>query len=468
MLQLLAVFGILLILAGITTLIIRGMVSAEDVYEDRQVGYGNKTQKVKVKSKGPKFLLWFNTKRSIVILSAGILLLVMKGMFFYAEAGTNYFVQYINGKQIGVTTAGYHPKYFGEVTAWKKYITVKTVSDDDEGVEFSGAIKPIPIRFVDQVTGDGYVSCRFQLPEDPEKFKKLALEFRTVENLLQSAIIPSIKELVKVTAYQFAAQDYISGNASEFNFRFLDQCENGMYATERIDGADTTTVAFQTDSVRTFDPLQQQYRVELLYDDFGKVIRKTHVINKVGLMTSQAIVENIELEDAFKERLKAQRDEAAKRQLEQQKTKTAIDERERILTQGETKKAEKKVEEEMAQVSTLIAIETKLKEEETNKKLAAIQLETQRLNAQTIKVKADADAYEITKKVHAGITPEKELEMRLDAQVKAVAELAKLNLPNNYIVTGASNGKSATTPIEALILPLLTKQLDTEGTVTGK
>ena len=50
------------------------------------------------------------------------------------------------------------------------------------------------------------------------------------------------------------------------------------------------------------------------------------------------------------------------------------------------------------QVKALIAIETKLKQEETNKKLAAIALETERLNAEKKKVTADAEAYEISKK----------------------------------------------------------------------
>ncbi|MFW6311918.1 MAG: hypothetical protein ACOC1K_06760, partial [Nanoarchaeota archaeon] len=109
-----------------------------------------------------------------------------------------------------------------------------------------------------------------------------------------------------------------------------------------------------------------------------------------------------------------------------------------------------RVAQEKEQVKTLIAIETKLKEEKTNKELATIALETQKIESQTVKVKADAEAYEIQKKVYAGITPETKLQMELDANVKIASELAKIKFPETLIIGGA-DGKTDGNLLETLI-----------------
>ena len=114
-------------------------------------------------------------------------------------------------------------------------------------------------------------------------------------------------------------------------------------------------------------------------------------------------------------------------------------------------------------MKALIAIETKLKQEETNKKLAAIALETERLHAQKKKVMADADAYEISKKVNAGITPEVKLKMELDRDVRVAAEIAKINFPETMIMGGGDKGG---TPLESLIGAAMAKQLQS-GNKTG-
>ena len=72
-------------------------------------------------------------------------------------------------------------------------------------------------------------------------------------------------------------------------------------------------------------------------------------------------------EKVFKERLEKQRDESAKRQLEQQKIETAKSTQLRIVAEGERDKAQERVNQEKEQVKKLIAIETRLKEEKTNK-----------------------------------------------------------------------------------------------------
>ncbi len=169
----------------------------------------------------------------------------------------------------------------------------------------------------------------------------------------------------------------------------------------------------------------------------------------------------MELEATFKQRLEAQRDESAKRQLEQQKVETAKDAQQRIIAEGERDKAAERVAQEKEQVKALIAIETKLKQEETNRKLAAIALETEKLNAQKKKVQADADAYEIAKKVSAGITPEVKLQLELDRDIRVAAEISKIKFPETMIIGGNEKGG---TPLESLIGAAMAKQLQTSKT----
>lgn len=65
-----------------------------------------------------------------------------------------------------------------------------------------------------------------------------------------------------------------------------------------------------------------------------------------NIIVSQVIVDNIELEATFKQRLEAQRDESAKRQLEQQKVETTKDAQQRIIAEGERDKAQERVNQE--------------------------------------------------------------------------------------------------------------------------
>lgn len=275
--------------------------------------------------------------------------------------------------------------------------------DKDALNELEGQMSPVGIRFVDQVTAKTYPAVRFQLPFDKDSFIKMAIKFRSVSNLVNNTLIPTIKEQLLNTGYMFSAQDYISGEAQNFRQTFEEQLLDGAYKVKKLTVRDTTYEEIsQTDVNRKVKSIKTSYNVVKVLSN-GIPERIPTEITENNILVSQVILDNV----AFVKRLENQRDESAKRQLEQQKVKTAKDARERIIAEGERDKAQEKVKPELAQVQVLINKETMLKEEETNKKLAQIQLETERIKANQVKVKADADAYEIRKKVSAGITPEK-------------------------------------------------------------
>ncbi len=395
-----------------------------------------------------------------ILITVGVILILLKSLFFFADRGFNYLLVSPTGKMSAVMEQGIKWRGFAKIDKWQKYIDVKVVSGKTESDvdELEGVMRPIPIRFIDQVTANGHVSLRFQLPEDSPSFIKLAVKYRTMSNLVNNTIIPTVREQLINTGYMFAAQNYISGEAQSFRQTFEEQLKEGTYAVNKLEVKDTIFNDIEmTQASRSIKEIQTSYKVEKILKN-GIPKRIPHELSENNIIVSQVIVDKIDLEATFKQRLEAQRDESAKRQLEQQKIETAKAEQQRVVAQGERDKAEERVNQEKEQVKALIAIETKLKQEETNKKLAAIALETERLNAQKKKVTADAEAYEISRKVSAGITPEVKLQMELNRDVKVAAEISKIKFPETMIIGGDSKGG---TPLESLIGAAMAKQLQT-------
>ncbi len=417
--------------------------------------------KIEIKEHSPAWRKSMTTSLGMILSLVGVFFMLINSLFFFADRGFNYLLVSPTGKMSAVMEQGIKWRGFAKIDKWQKFIDVKVVGEgievDEDEVE--GIMKPIPIRFIDQVTATGFVSTRFELPRDEVSFISLAVKFRTMSNLVNNTIVPTVKEQLVNTSYMFAAQDYISGEAQSFRQVFEEQLKGGAYAVEKKVTRDTVFADVQSSS-RMIKDIQTSYQVnKVLKNGIPKRIK--HELSENNIIVSQVIVDNIELETTFKQRLEAQRDESAKRQLEQQKVETAKDAQQRIIAEGERDKAAERVTQEKEQVKALIAIETKLKQEETNKKLAAIALETERLNATKKKVTADAEAYEIAKKVHAGITPEVKLKMELDRDVRVAAEIAKIQFPQTMIIGG--DNKNGTTPLESLIGAAMAKQLQTSN-----
>lgn len=385
----------------------------------------------------------------------GVLLVMLPFLFFWAEPGYQYFVVYPTGAKSAVMSEGIKWRGFAQIIPWQKYIDVKVVDEGEDASEIEGAMDPIPIRFIDQVTARAKLSTRFQLPTDEQSFIELAIEFRSLQNLVQTTLIPTVREVVSNTGYMFAAQDYISGSASDFRVAIDDQLKYGTYSVEKTEYRDTVMAEIEDDNSRQIKEIRTRYDVNKRKDASGQVIRIAHDINENNIIVAQVIVDDVLLESTFKKRLEAQRDESAKRQLEQQKIKTAKDAQARIIAEGERDKAAERVTQEKEQVKALIAIETKLKQEETNKKLAEIALQTEKLKAEAEKVKADAESYKNTKLVQAGLTPQERAQIEKEKAIGVAAELSRIQFPQTMIIGDTKGGS----PLESLLGAAMAKQL---------
>lgn len=449
------ILGIIIIVIGLITMFLRPQLNEQDAFERTEKG-----EMLRVKSKSPSWLLMFTKRISVGLVIIGTLFVTLPYLFFWAEPGYQYFVVYPNGKKDAVMTEGIKFRGFAKITPWQKFIDVKVVEEDEDDKDIEGKMAPIPIRFIDQVTASTKLSTRFQLPADKESFIELAIEFRSLQNLSNNTLIPTVREVVSNTGYMFAAQDYISGSASDFRVAIEEQLKDGAFSVEKTEYRDTVVTAIEQGE-REIKEVQTRYEVNKRVDDNGKFIRIPHDINENNIIVAQVIVDDVVLEQVFKQRLEAQRDESAKRQLEQQKIKTAKDAQARIIAEGERDKAAERVTQEKEQVKALISIETKLKQEETNKKLAAIALETERLKATAQKVKADAESYQNAKLVSAGLTPQQRADLEKEIAIGVAKEMAKIKFPTTMIISSGEDGSG--TPLEALIGAAMTKQLTSKA-----
>jgi hypothetical protein len=448
-----------MIFFGVVLLILAGIWAVLGFMFNRELK-ANATDLTKVDFLPLKKFFSNNLKRGIIGTSFfGVILILLPFLFFWAEPGYQYFVVYPNGSKDAVLTEGIKWRGFAKITPWQKFIDVKVIEKDEDILEIEGAMAPIPIRFIDQVTAETKLSTRFQLPQDEESFIELAIEFRSLQNLVQTTLIPTVREVVSNTGYMFAAQDYISGSASDFRVAIDDQLKFGTYSVQKIEYRDTITAGIESEK-REIKEIRTRYEVKKRTDKAtGLPIRIPHDINENNIIVAQVIVDDVILEGTFKKRLEAQRDESAKRQLEQQKIKTAKDAQARIIAEGERDKAAERVTQEKEQVKALIAIETKLKQEETNKKLAEIALKTERLKSEAEKVRADAESYKNKKLVQAGLTPQEKAEYEKETAIGVAAELSKINFPQTLIISGEESGG---TPLESLLGAAMVKQLNSK------
>lgn len=463
------VLGFLLLVAGIAFLAMRPYLSQEEIVQKETDKFGRENTKVTPKS-SPILLSFSRKPIAITFALLGFLLMIQTSFWFYARDGFQYRIVTPTGGKYAVFTQGV--KFvmpMSKIQEWQKYFDIKTINDGEptEGVE--GVIKGgIPMRFIDQVTADVQVSVRMQMPSDEESFLRLAQEFRHPENLVNNTLVPTVREQVINTGYMFAAQDYISGSAADFRATLDEQLKDGGYSVEKKEFNDTTylNMDIKQEGDRQIKDIRTRYEVTKRLNAQGKPIRNPHDITKNNVKVSQVIVDAVELEAAFKKRLEAQRDISAQKRIEMEKIETAKAEQQRIVAEGERDKAKERAVQEKEQVGVLIAIETKLKQEETNKKLAQIQLETERLKAQSVKVSADAEAEKNRKLVFAGLTPQERAEWEYKTAVGVAEKFAGpngLQLPTTYMSGGGDSKGGGNDALQQIMTMMLAKQLDSKG-----
>ena len=437
----LTLFGILIILLGIVTLVTKPIFRTS------------------------KLLQWFTPKRSLQIIGVGILMSIITGTFFYAEPGTAYAVQYPWGGQKAVFRQGIHTKMWGRLIPIQFELPIKYVIPNQDGnlgeqSEYANVDAAKYWAFSDAVKARIATSVVISInTEDQGQFLSVADRNKTEKNLIRSRIIPNIDQSIKNTCKLMDAQDYISGQASDFDRYFKDQLENGMYVLEEYVQSEKKDIIGDSSTVRTVvnkESKQKRFRIKI--KDGQPIREEGNSLKAYGLTVVQAVVTEIDWETTFDKRLQLQKEEVAQTQLEKQQAEREFYRAQKEKARGEAEKAAERARLEKEQIQKTIAAETEAKVAEFNLVKEKKQFEVEKYKAQSKKVAADAEAYQNAKLVSAGLTPQERAEWDYKTSVGVAREIKELRLPEIFI-EGSDSKNADNTLLESLIGADLAKQM---------
>lgn len=343
----LTTIGILLIIFGILSLVLKAIFTTN------------------------KFLNSITKTRSIQLTILGIVVSVITGMFFYADAGTSYAVQFISGGDKMITTQGIKLKYWARVIPLSYEISIKDIivddknelPDDGQGIynrqaqrlEFSDAIKA-------EISTSVIVGVNIN---DEDVFLNMADRNKSEGKIIFGRVLPNIDAAIKNTCKLMDAQDYISGQASDFDRYFRDQLENGMYQVEQYyEDENINEIVGDTTTVRQIkvgkSSKQKKFRIKK--DSDGNIVRdNSNSLKQYGLKIYQAQVTGIDWEESFDERLDLQKNEVAQTQLEKQQAEREYYRAKKEVAKGESEKAKERARLEKIQIQQTIEAETEAK-----------------------------------------------------------------------------------------------------------
>ncbi len=390
-----------------------------------------------------KLLKWFTRQRNFQMMGLGFILSVISGMFFYAEPGTAYAVQYPWGSQKAVVHQGINTKMWGRLIPIQFELPIKYVIPDKEG-ELGEQSKYANVDIAKYWAFSDAVKARIATSvvisintANEDQFLSVADRNKTERNLIRSRIIPNIDQSIKNTCKLMDAQDYISGQASDFDRYFKDQLENGMYVLEEYFANEKSEVIGDSTIVRTVvnkESKQKRYRIKYVN---GEPIREHgNSLKAYGLTVVQAVVTEIDWEVTFDKRLQLQKEEVAQTQLEKQQAERQFYRAQKEIAKGEAEKATERARLEKEQIQKTIEAETKAKVAEFNLIEERKNYEVAQFKAKTQKTMADAQSYENAKLVNAGLTPQERAEWEYKTSVNIARELKELRLPEIYIQDG--------------------------------
>ncbi len=403
---------------------------------------------------------------SIVSLVTFVIAAVMfNQVFFYAEPGYVYHVRTITGSERVVDGVGYSMHLFGRVNAWKKAMTVLAddvtadgVNAESESSKVSASLPPLNIMFLDQVDADAMAAVRFRLPTDAETFLHMAHEYRTPENLLRVALIPSFQETLQATASLMSAEDYYSGGRTEFINEFENQMQQGIYIVKRKEIM-RDSVKRQTSEADASDPAVQDefgdqqkavFVVEKLIDDAtGLPIRKEQKFMLYGITVHEARVTDMKPNAKFVARMEQKQEASAMRAIAREQKVQEEEQRLLAIARGDREVAERQAAMKVEQVEATTKAGTRKKETlieaERQKQAAQIQEETSkillekaRIDAEAVKVAADAEAYRKERILSADNALAQKLDAEIEIQRIWAEAFAKRAVPTNVFGAGAS------------------------------
>lgn len=377
------------------------------------------------------------------------------GSMSYNESGRVTHVQTIFGTESVKSNIGWYFSGWGTATEYPYQININHGND-------GGA--PYSVRMSDNWAGEVYQTTRFIMPLDEKQFLKIHHDFRSPERLVTSLLKPAVTSSLDSTANLFSMEEYYAGGKrDEFKNEYKDAVEKGRAKVKQIVEEGLTTVNIQkaqaTDDIEDTSVSNtmksKKIIMQKVVDSTGNVIREMHDYMAYGITVGSAIVETLDPDNKFEAQIQARKDAASRRIVAQEQRREQEEQKLLAIQTGETDIAKRQAQAKVIQIQKTTDAETdkqlaiieatKLKEQSMiSKETAMINLDKAKLEAQTTKTLADAEAY--AKK--AVIEADGALQQKLDALVQIQSVWAnaatQMNVPVNVFGTSTTtNGVSA-------------------------
>ncbi|WP_196160298.1 SPFH domain-containing protein [Reinekea sp. G2M2-21] len=405
----------------------------------------------------------------------GLLAFVLSNSFFYAEPGYIYHVRTLTGSEEVVTDVGYKFYPFGRYNSWKRAMTVQAVQDSGSGRitaesdsnNASATLPPLSIMFLDQVDAHAEATVRFSIPSEPEMFLKLAHEYRSPENLLRTSLMPAFKETLQANASLMAAEEYYAGGRTEFNSEFENQMNSGIFLVKREEisvrsnkqVAGSANAALGTNQEEYGEDSKTVFVVNKVLDENGQPIRKSQRFTDFGITVVSALVTDMRPNQKFIERMQLKQKASADRAIAREQRVQEEEQRLLAIARGEREVAERQAQAKVKQIEQTTNAETekqlaitnanKLKEQASiAKDTAQINYEKAKIEAETKRTLADAEAYEKRVILEADNALAQKLDAEVEIQRLWADAFAKRQVPST-VFGGSSDGTPVGSDAEA-------------------
>jgi len=384
---------------------------------------------------------------------------------FYAEPGYIYHVRTVTGDEKVVTDVGYHLFILGRYNSWKRAMTVQAleganygqVSAEQDSSHTSASLPPLSIMFLDQVDAHAQATVRYSIPSDSTAFLKLAHEYRSPENLLRTALIPAFKETLQANASLMSAEEYYSGGRTEFNSEFELQMAKGIYLVRREEVAVHTlrrrsgsaNAALGKDQDEYGDEAKTIFVVNKVLDKDGQPRKKHQRFIDFGISVVDARVTDIRPNNKFVDRMRLKQKASADRAIAREQRIQEEEQRLLAIAKGEREVAQRQASAKVEQIQKTTEAQTDKQLAITNSnklreqaliahETAKINLEKARVEAQTQKTLADAEAYQKKVILQADNALAQKLAAEIEIHKTWAGAFARRKVPTN--VFGAGGG----------------------------
>lgn len=410
-------------------------------------------------------------KIKIGLIFVVVILLIWTGVhsIFYAEPGYIYHVRTLLGNEEVVTEVGYKFFPFGRYNSWKRAMTVQSsagagsnsIRAEKDSDNTSASLPPMSIMFLDQVDANAEATVRFSIPSDTESFLKLAHEYRSPENLLRTALMPSFKETLQANASLMTAEEYYAGGRTEFNSEFENQMNSGIFLVKREEvqiGAvkkakASANAALGTEQDQYGDDVKTVFVVKKVLDENGQPRRKKQRFTEFGITVVSALVTDMSPNQKFIERMQLKQQASADRAIAREQRVQEEEQRLLAIARGEREVAERQAQAKVEQIQKTTEAETdkqlaitnaeKFKAEAAiSKDTAQINLQKAKIEAETKRTLAEAEAYQ--KKVI--LKADNALAQKLDAEIQ-IQKLWAQAFAQRKVPTTVFGGGGSSAPV---------------------